>query len=200
MLNTGNLFSGKRADPAAKQNGLRPIGAAATGVPPSAPAPDAAMQPAKEVAAEDSVTTTPRASVSIAGVQSAKLVVGPGVKLKGAEIQDCDALVVEGRVEATMDSRLIQIADQGSFDGKVNIDVAEIHGRFRGEMTAREQIVIHATGRVSGKIRYGRIVVHEGGELSGDVRSLTAEDGITQPSTTDSEAVDLGRFLSARGG
>lgn len=200
MLNTGNLFSGKRADPAAKQNGLRPIGAAATGVPPSAPAPDAAMQPAKEVAAEDSVTTTPRASVSIAGVQSAKLVVGPGVKLKGAEIQDCDALVVEGRVEATMDSRLIQIADQGSFDGKVNIDVAEIHGRFRGEMTAREQIVIHATGRVSGKIRYGRIVVHEGGELSGDVRSLTAEDGITHPSTTDSEAVDLGRFLSARGG
>jgi cytoskeletal protein CcmA (bactofilin family) len=74
-------------------------------------------------------------------------------------------------------------------------------------MTAREQIIIHATGKVSGKIRYGRIVVHEGGELSGDVRSLTAEDGIAQASATtavvaasDSEAVDLGRFLSARGG
>lgn len=200
MLNTGNLFSGKRADPAAKQNGLRPIGAAATSAPPSAPAPDAAIQPAKEIVAEDTVASAPRAPVTTAGVQSAKLVVGPGVKLKGAEIQDCDALVVEGRVEATMDSRLIQIADQGSFDGKVNIDVAEIHGRFRGEMTAREQIVIHATGKVSGKIRYGRIVVHEGGELSGDVRSLTAEGGSAQPAPTDSEAVDLGRFLSARGG
>lgn len=200
MLNTGNLFSGKRADPAAKQNGLRPIGAAAPSASPSAPAPDAAIEPAKEIVAQDPVVTPPRAPVSTAGVQSAKLIVGPGVKLKGAEIQDCDALVVEGRVEATMDSRLIQIADQGSFDGKVNIDVAEIHGRFRGEMTAREQIVIHATGRVSGKIRYGRIVVHEGGELSGDVRSLTAEDGIAPASATDSDTVDLGRFLSARGG
>jgi cytoskeletal protein CcmA (bactofilin family) len=207
MLNTGNLFSGKRADPAAKQNSLRPIGAATTSTSSPVQAPDTATPPIKDSIAEETVATTPRAPVSIAGVQSAKLVVGPGVKLKGAEIQDCDALVVEGRVEATMDSRLIQIADQGSFDGKVNIDVAEIHGRFRGEMTAREQIIIHATGKVSGKIRYGRIVVHEGGELSGDVRSLTAEDGVVPASATtavtaatDSETVDLGRFLAARGG
>ncbi len=106
----------------------------------------------------------------------AKLVVGPGVKLKGAEIQDCDTLLVEGRVEATMDSRFIQIADQGSFDGKVNIDVAEIHGRFSGELTARQHLVIHSTGRVSGKIRYGKIVIHEGGELSGDVKSANAAE------------------------
>jgi cytoskeletal protein CcmA (bactofilin family) len=106
----------------------------------------------------------------------AKLVVGPGVKLKGAEIQDCDTLLVEGRVEATMDSRFIQIADQGSFDGKVNVDVAEVHGRFNGELTARQQLVIHATGRVSGKIRYGKIVIHEGGEISGDVKSANAAE------------------------
>jgi cytoskeletal protein CcmA (bactofilin family) len=113
----------------------------------------------------------------------AKLVVGPGVKLKGAEIQDCDMLLVEGRVEATMDSRLIQIADQGSFDGTVNIDVAEIRGRFSGELTAREQLIIHSTGRVSGKIRYGKIVVHEGGELSGDVKSLTSAESANTPAT-----------------
>jgi hypothetical protein len=33
----------------------------------------------------------------------------------------------------------------------------------------REKLVIHATGRVSGKIRYGKLVVEEGGQLSGDV-------------------------------
>ena len=42
---------------------------------------------------------------------AARLIVGPDVKLKGAEILDCDTLVVEGRVEATMDSRVIRIAD-----------------------------------------------------------------------------------------
>lgn len=105
----------------------------------------------------------------------ARLIVGPDVKLKGAEILDCDTLVVEGRVEATMDSRVIRIADKGSFSGKVSIDVAEIHGSFDGELTARSQLVIHATGRVSGKIRYGKLVIAEGGELCGDINALSAE-------------------------
>lgn len=105
----------------------------------------------------------------------ARLIVGPDVKLKGAEILDCDMLVVEGRVEATMDSRVIRIADKGSFSGKVSIDVAEIHGCFDGELTARSQLIIHATGRVSGKIRYGKLVIAEGGELCGDINALAAE-------------------------
>jgi cytoskeletal protein CcmA (bactofilin family) len=84
--------------------------------------------------------------------------------------------VVEGRIEATMDSRVIQIAQQGVFSGTANIDVAEIHGRFEGELTARKQLVIHATGKVSGKIRYGKLAIEEGGELSGDIGSLAAGD------------------------
>lgn len=108
-------------------------------------------------------------------VLGARLIVGPDVKLKGAEILDCDTLVVEGRVEATMDSRVIRIADQGSFSGKVSIDIAEIHGSFDGELTARSQLIIHATGKVSGKIRYGKLVIDEGGELCGDINALSAE-------------------------
>lgn len=119
----------------------------------------------------------------------AKLVVGPGVKLKGAEIQDCDTLLVEGRVEATMDSRFIQIADQGSFDGKVTIDVAEIRGRFSGELTARDHLIVHATGRVFGKIRYGKIVVHEGGEVSGDIKSLNSAEPASTAGTTKAAEV-----------
>lgn len=106
---------------------------------------------------------------------AARLIVGPDVKLKGAEILDCDTLVVEGRVEATMDSRVIRIADKGAFSGKVSIDVAEIHGTFEGELTARSQLIIHATGKVSGKIRYGKLVIDEGGELCGDINSLSSE-------------------------
>ena len=106
----------------------------------------------------------------------ARLIVGPDVKLKGAEILDCDTLVVEGRVEATMDSRVIRIAEHGAFAGKVSIDIAEIHGHFEGDLTARIQLIIHATGRVSGKIRYGKLVIDEGGELCGDINALSAEN------------------------
>lgn len=108
-------------------------------------------------------------------VIGARLIVGPDVKLKGAEILDCDTLVVEGRVEATMDSRVIRIAEKGSFSGKVSIDIAEIHGTFEGELTARSQLIIHATGKVHGKIRYGKLVIDEGGELCGDINALSAE-------------------------
>lgn len=114
-----------------------------------------------------------------------KLIVGPDVKLKGAEILDCDTLVVEGRVEATMDSRVIQIAGDGAFSGKVVIDIAEIYGKFDGELTARSQLIVHSTGRVSGKIRYGKILIEEGGELSGEVAALGDESGKSKTANLD---------------
>ena len=106
-----------------------------------------------------------------------KLIVGPDIKLKGAEITDCDTLIVEGRVEASMDSRVIQISERGVFAGKAGIDVAEIRGCFEGELTARKQLLVCATGKVSGKIRYGKLAVEEGGEISGDVAALTEASG-----------------------
>jgi cytoskeletal protein CcmA (bactofilin family) len=112
--------------------------------------------------------------------KGSKLIVGPDIKLKGVEITDCDTLVVEGRVEASMDSRVIQIAEQGMFQGNAGIDVAEIHGRFEGELTARKHLIIHATGKVSGKIRYGKLTIEEGGELSGEVGTLAASDSLAR--------------------
>lgn len=98
-----------------------------------------------------------------------KLTVGPNIKLKGVEITDCDTLVVEGFVEATMDSRVIQISEQGSFKGSAEIDVAEIRGEFDGNLTVRDKLVIYSTGKVTGIIRYGKLVVEEGGQISGEI-------------------------------
>ncbi len=121
------------------------------------------------------------ASVSTGSAQSgSKLIVGPDIKLKGVEITDCDTLVVEGRVEASMDSRVIQIAEHGVYSGTVGIDVAEIHGRFEGELTARKQLIIHATGRVSGTIRYGKLTIEDGGEISGTVSTLSGNGAALQ--------------------
>jgi cytoskeletal protein CcmA (bactofilin family) len=103
-----------------------------------------------------------------------KLTVGPNIKLKGVEITDCDTLVVEGSVEATMDSRVIQISERGSFKGSAEIDIAEIRGEFDGTLTVRQKLVIYATGKVTGKIRYGKVVIEEGGQLSGEIEFGTA--------------------------
>lgn len=106
--------------------------------------------------------------------EGSKLIVGPNIKLKGSEITDCEILVVEGRVEASMKSRDIRIAEGGVFSGKAEIDVAEIHGSFEGELTAYKRLVIHATGKVSGTIRYGAMMIEEGGAISGDVAKFSA--------------------------
>ena len=131
---------------------------------------------------KEATTITPdSAAPPVENTIGSRLIVGSDVKLKGAEILDCDTLVVEGRVEATMDSRVIRIAEKGAFVGKVSIDIAEIHGSFEGELIARSQLIIHATGRVSGKIRYGKLVIDEGGELCGDINSISTEKTPSQP-------------------
>lgn len=126
-----------------------------------------------------------------------KLTVGPDIKLKGAEITDCDTLVVEGRVEASMNSRVIQIAESGVFVGRVGIEVAEIRGHFEGELTAHKQLVIHASGRVSGTIRYGTISIEEGGELTGDVATIASIKAVAAGAAADQNRTPAPNAASA---
>ena len=81
-------------------------------------------------------------------------------------------LSIDGVVEATLESKLIQISEQGSFNGTANIDVAEIRGSFDGELTVREKLTVFATGKVTGKIRYGKLVVEEGASISGEISAM----------------------------
>ena len=128
-------------------------------------------------------STAPASEVKTQAESPAKLTVGPNIKLKGVEITDCDTLVVEGFVEATMDSRLMQIAKGGSFKGAAEIDIAEIHGEFDGTLTVRQKLVIHESGKVSGKISYGKLVIEEGGQLSGEIQVGTSAKGLSVAKT-----------------
>jgi cytoskeletal protein CcmA (bactofilin family) len=104
-----------------------------------------------------------------------KLVVGKEICLSG-EITACDTLVVEGQVEASLtDSRMFEITESGQFKGKVEIDVAEIRGRFEGEMTAKTRLIIRRTGVVTGTIRYRVLEIEQGGEIAGKVEVLPEE-------------------------
>ena len=112
----------------------------------------------------------PQAS-SVGDSSGSKLTVGPNIKLKGVEITDCDTLVVEGTVEATMDSRVIHISENSAFKGSAEIDIAEIHGEFNGTLTVRHKLVIYSTGKVNGKIRYGKLGGGRGRQLAGEIEA-----------------------------
>jgi cytoskeletal protein CcmA (bactofilin family) len=147
----------------------------------AAPAVAPAVAPALAVA--PAPATTPQApDRGLGDAQGSKLFIGVNIKLKGVEISDCDVLIIEGEVDATVHSKLMQIAAPGTLHGTALIDVAEIYGEFAGELTARTRLVVHGTGRVSGTIRYGKLIVAEGGELSGDVKRLDGAEEQAQRS------------------
>ena len=163
-------FFGKRdADTAPARHAYANGSAAATASNTAASAVPIASTPAVPVVPAPRSTAATPAVAAPAVASPSKLTVGPNIKLKGVEITDCDTLVVEGMVEATMDSRVIHIAEQGAFTGSADIDIAEIHGVFDGTLTVREKLVVYATGKVTGKVRYGRLVVEDGGQLCGDI-------------------------------
>jgi cytoskeletal protein CcmA (bactofilin family) len=160
---------------------LRAAGQTSTSV----PTPDPGEPP---VLAVDAAVEVPAASLPRSEPPVSKLAVGVNIKLKGVDISDCDVLVIEGHVEATVHSKAMEIAMPGTLRGTAIIDVAEIHGEFSGDLTARTRLVVHGTGRVSGTIRYGKLIVAEGGELNGDVKRL---DEAIEPAQTAQTARPL---------
>ncbi len=149
-------------------NSFRP--AAAT--PPAADLTRGRMPDSKQ--ATPSVTSTFATPLPIGGDKSKSikrvLTVGNDILLKG-EIATCDRLVIEGKVDATLnDVHTVEIAECGSFKGSAQIEDAEISGLFEGDLTVRGRLVIYATGKVRGKISYGEIEIERGGELTGEIK------------------------------
>ncbi|TCS34014.1 cytoskeletal protein CcmA (bactofilin family) [Paucimonas lemoignei] len=168
MLRSDNLFGKRDSNTASTANTpAQPFGSSLT-----SGSTGGISRTTMPASLDASAKTAPEAApaTSSTNEMGSKLIVGPNIKLKGVEITDCDTLVVEGRVEATMDSRVIQIAECGAFKGSAEIDIAEIRGEFDGDLTVRQKLVIYATGKVTGKIRYGKVVIEEGGQLAGDVQ------------------------------
>ena len=161
-MNSGIFGKDARIDDKAKRDavpGVMSQRAPVTPVPaPATPAPAAA---------------TPTTAATQSQIASGStLTVGPNIKLKSAEISDCDTLVVEGHVDGTVSSQAIMIAQTGTLNGTATIDNAEIRGEFKGELTVRKRLMICSTGKVTGKISYGKLVIEEGGELIGDVQAM----------------------------
>jgi cytoskeletal protein CcmA (bactofilin family) len=142
--------------------------------------PAAGPSPHDAVAATGTRVATPATVAAAAAQAGSQLSVGINIRLKGVEISNCDALIIEGQVEATVHSKTMQIDKPGTLTGTALIDVAEIHGEFSGDLTARTRLVVHGTGRVSGTIRYGKLIVAEGGELTGDVKRLDGSEDQAQ--------------------
>lgn len=99
-----------------------------------------------------------------------KLIVGKGLSLAG-EITSCDVLVVEGKVEAKLtEGKLLEITEAGQFRGSVEIENADIAGRYDGQLVVHGRLTVRSTGRISGMVKYGELEINAGGQIIGELQ------------------------------
>jgi len=173
----------KPARPAGQPASVAPLGRNPAPVPPRTPE---AARPAADVARPTEAPRrapepAPAPAANVAGLRRSEtdvrtLIVGREISLSG-EINSCNKLVVEGSVEANLQNcREVDISDTGLFKGSASIDEAEVRGRFEGNLTVRKRLMIRATGKVTGTIRYGQIEIECGGQISGDIQAQPHEE------------------------
>lgn len=100
------------------------------------------------------------------------LTVGRNIAISG-EITACAKLIVEGRVEATInDAQVVSVSDGGFFKGTAECEAADIKGQFEGHLVAKQVLTVRTGGQVKGSVRYGRINIEPGGEISGEMEAI----------------------------
>ncbi len=120
------------------------------------------------------------------------LIVGRDIHVKG-QIDDCRALVVEGRVEATLKTDRLEVRKGGTFVGSAEVEHADIAGTFEGTLNATGQLNVAAGGLVRGETRYAKITIEAGGAIVGTVaRAGETEDRSERPSLANTGLADTG--------
>lgn len=114
-----------------------------------------------------------------------KLIIGEGITMSG-EIENCDQLIVEGTVEATLNgAKLLDIAESGIFFGSVDIEEADIAGRFDGDLTVDGRVTIRSTGSIKGSIVYRELIVEAGANIEGKIASLASSGAKGEAAAAD---------------
>ena len=120
------------------------------------------------------------------------MVIGRGISVHGT-MQDAERLEVQGIVEAKMiHATELAIAQGGMFRGEVEVEEAEIAGTIDGTLTARNALVVRATGRVLGTARCRRLQVEDGGQITGQIEMITDAPRPAAPAAEPARPADAG--------
>lgn len=111
-----------------------------------------------------------------------RLVVGPGITMSG-EIEACDMLVVKGTVEAALKgASVLDVSEEGTFYGTVEINEAVVSGRVEGDITVNGRLTITSTGSVTGSVSYKELVIEAGATLDGKITPLAGKVAVKSES------------------
>ena len=143
----------------------------------------------KQYANEVSASKANNPSV-VEDADAARLCIGSRIKMKGS-VEDCGVLQVDGFFEASAQSNDLKVSESGIFVGDADVHNAEIIGRFEGDLTVKDKLVIRTNGEVTGTVRYGSIAIESGGRISGDIQAILRNEPPEEVVTPDGSAIPV---------
>jgi cytoskeletal protein CcmA (bactofilin family) len=102
--------------------------------------------------------------------------VGKTAKVQG-DVEFTGGLHLDGRVAGNVRAEgdptaTLSVSETGSIEGSVEVPTVMLNGAVRGDILARERVVLGATARVQGNVHYGIIEMTLGAEIKGKLMPL----------------------------
>jgi cytoskeletal protein CcmA (bactofilin family) len=111
--------------------------------------------------------------------------VGKSAKVAG-DVEFTGGLHLDGRVAGNVradndPTATLSVSETGAIDGNVEVPNVVLNGAVRGDILARDRVVLGATARVQGNVHYGVIEMTLGAEIKGKLVPLPT----AAPATTE---------------
>ena len=101
---------------------------------------------------------------------SAKVIIGNGVKIKGA-ITDADEVQIDGSADIAVNTNNLIVGSTGDLKGTIQTDNADVWGKIDGDLKISGTLTIQEQGSVSGSVEYQNLQIKLGGKIKGDVKN-----------------------------
>ncbi len=105
--------------------------------------------------------------------------IGKASRLHG-DLEFTGGLHLDGRIRGNVTaapgtSSSLSVSESASIEGAVEVPNVMLNGTIRGDIYARERLILGATARVEGNVSYGVIELTLGAEIMGKLTQVTAE-------------------------
>ena len=102
--------------------------------------------------------------------------VGKSAKVAG-DVEFTGGLHLDGRVAGNVradndPAATLSVSETGAIDGNVDVPNVVLNGSVRGDILARDRLVLGATAKVHGNVHYGVIEMTLGAEIKGKLVPL----------------------------
>jgi cytoskeletal protein CcmA (bactofilin family) len=109
--------------------------------------------------------------------------VGKSAKVAG-DVEFTGGLHLDGRVAGNVradndPAATLSVSETGAIDGNVEVPNVVLNGAVRGDILARDRVVLGATARVQGNVHYGVIEMTLGAEIKGKLVPLPTSAAAT---------------------